>query len=109
MKLKEIFRFQDDCLVLNDNNLFTEVYKDFYPSELTLKNTNTSCSKTNYLDLTISIYQGRFRYISYDKRRSYNFDVINYPDLSGNVTIKASYGVFISELRRFCIKVLNLR
>ena len=103
MKLKEIFRFQDDCLVLNDNNLFTEIYKDFYPSELTLKNTNTSSSKTNYLDLTISIYQGRFRYISYDKRRSYNFDVINYPDLNGNVPIKASYGVFISELRRFCI------
>jgi len=32
----------------------------------------------------------------------YNFEVINYPDLAGNVPTSQSYGVFTSQLIRFC-------
>ena len=37
-----------------------------------------------------------------DKRQSYNFKVINYPDLISNVPIGPTYGVFTSQLLRFC-------
>ena len=36
----------------------------------------------NFLDLTISIYRGKFNVKLYDKRNDYTFDVINYPYLT---------------------------
>ena len=71
-------------------------------SAMELKNTNLSRDKCNFLDLTISVYQGKFIYRSYDKRRDFNFQVVNYPNLSGNIPASQSYGVFISQLVRFC-------
>ena len=55
-----------------------------------------------FLDLVISIVNGRFVYRSYDKRKDYNFEVINCPDLRSNVPRGPSYGVFNSQLIRFC-------
>ena len=37
----------------------------------------------------------------YDKRRDYDFEVISYPFLDGNIPKGQSYGVFISQLVRF--------
>ena len=59
--------------------------------------TNISVRKTNFLDLTISIYRGKFFVNLYDKRNDYNFDVINYPFLDGNIPKGQSYGIFISQ------------
>ena len=62
-----------------------------------VNNTNISARKCCYLDLTISIYQGKFRVTLYDKRKDYNFKVITYPFLDGNVPNNLSYGIFISQ------------
>ena len=43
-----------------------------------------------------------FFYEGYDKRHDFNFKVINYPDLTGNIPICQSHGVFVSQLMRFC-------
>ena len=37
----------------------------------------------------------------YDKRKYYNFKVISYPFLDGNIPNNFSYGIFISQLVRF--------
>ena len=37
----------------------------------------------------------------YDKRNDYDFEVINYPFLDGNIPKNQSYSVFISQLVRF--------
>ena len=37
----------------------------------------------------------------YDKRKDFNFDVISYPFLDGNIPTALSYGVFTSQLVRF--------
>ena len=63
--------------------------------------TNISVRKTNFLDLTISIYRGKFYIKLYDKRNDYDFEVINYPFLDGNIPKNQSYSVFISQLVRF--------
>ena len=101
-QLKDLFRYQDDLIVFNDKGYFDKVYKEIYPSELVLKNTNTTARKSNYLDLTISIVNGKFRYQLYDKRQDFPFMVINYPFINGNVPRVPSYGVYLSQIIRFC-------
>ena len=100
-KLEHIFRYQDDLLVFNDNGLFEEVLSEIYPPEMIVNKTNISVCKTNFLDLTISIFRGKFYVKLYDKRNDYSFEVINYPFLDGNIPKNQSYGVFISQLVRF--------
>ena len=65
-----------------------------------VNNTNISARKCCYLDLNISIYQEKFRVALYDKRKDYNFKVISYPFLKGNIPNNLSYGVFSSQLLR---------
>ena len=101
-KMSYIFRYQDDCIVLNDQGLFDELYKDIYPEELTLLNTNISPCKVTFLDLTISLHQGKFKHCLYDKRNDFDFSVITYPFLSGNIPKIPSYGVYLSQLLRIC-------
>ena len=70
--------------------------------------TNVSVQKTNFLDMTISIYtiqytlyRGKFYIKLYDKRNDYDFDVISFPYLDGNIPKGQSYGIFISQLIRY--------
>ena len=58
-----------------------------------------SCS---FLDLNIEIVDKKFKFKSYDKRSSFKFEIINYPDLSSNIPRNPSYGVFTSQLIRYC-------
>ena len=97
-----IYRYQDDAIVFNDNGLFSDIYGDIYPEELVLLNTNISKNSVNYLDLKITLSNGKFKYSLFDKRKDFNFDVISNPFLSGNIPKIPSYGVYISQLIRFC-------
>ena len=100
MKLSNTFRFQDDRIVMNDNEFFDTRYKD--PRELTLVNTNTSTRTVTFLDLGITLHHGKFKHHLYDKRNDFDFSVINYPLLSGNIPKIPSYGVYMSQLLRLC-------
>ena len=97
-----MFRYQDDCIVIDDDGLFAQHYEKMYPKEMVLNCTNLSPNKSNFLDLTISIYRQKFMYYSWDKRREFKFQVINYPNLSGNIPSNQSYGTYTSQLIRFC-------
>ena len=101
-KLQNLFRYQDDCLALNDSGEFSDHFILMYPSELNLKNTNISVAKCTFLDLLISIFRGKFFYKSFDKRNDFNFDVVKFPHLHGKIPRKPSYGVFTSQILRFC-------
>ena len=106
--ISNTFRYQDDCISLNDNDTFRHHYKNIYPIEMTLENTNISKAVCTFLDLRISIFRGKFRYCSYDKRKDFNFDICNFPDLNGNIPWGSSYGVFMSQLVRYCDINLNM-
>ena len=99
--LNNMFRYQDDCIVLNDCKQFVRYLNNIYPDEMVLENTNVNQNECNYLDLNIILNNGIFSYKSYDKREDYTFDVIRYPDLSGNIPCGPAYGVFISQCKRF--------
>ena len=66
-----------------------------------VNNTNISACKCNFLDMTISIYQGKFYFSLDDKHNDYDFDVISFLFLIGNIPKGQSYGVFISQLVRY--------
>ena len=100
-KMEHIYRFQDDLLALNDDGFLESVISLIYPPEMTVTKTNISVCKSTFLDLSISIYRGKFLVKLYDKRRDYSFEVISFPFLDGNVPKAPSYGVLISQLVRY--------
>ena len=63
--------------------------------EIKLDKTNVSVSKSHFLDMTISVFRGKFFIKLYDKRNDFDFDVINFPFLDGNIPKGQSYGIFI--------------
>ena len=65
-------------------------------------NTNVTNNHCNYLDLSIVLQNGKFKFTLFDKRNDFNFEVINYPYLSGNIPKIPSYGVYVSQLVRSC-------
>ena len=44
----------------------------------------------------------------YDKRDDFDFDIVNYPNLKGDVPRATSYGVYISQLVRFARACTNV-
>ena len=74
-----------------------------YPPELQLKKANTSNTEAPFLDLHLSISNGFVSSKIYDKRDDFDFDIVNFPFLDGDVPRRPSYGVhvYISQLIRF--------
>ena len=60
-----------------------------------------SLSQSFQLDLHHSIPNGFVSSKIYDKRDDFDFDIVNFPVLDGDVPHHASYGVYISQLIRF--------
>ena len=54
-----------------------------------------------FLDLHLSISDGFVKTKIYNKRDDFDFDIVNFPFLDGDVPRSASYGVYISQLIRF--------
>ena len=57
--------------------------------------------KTPFLDLHLSISNGFVSSKAYDKRDDFDFDIVNFPFLDGDVQRRPSYGVYIVQLIRF--------
>ena len=72
-----------------------------YPSELQLNKANVSDTEASFLDLHLSISDGFIQTKIYDKRDNFDFDIVNFPFLDGDVPRSTSYGVYISQLIRF--------
>ena len=84
-----------------DNNFFDSMGNRIYPSELQLNKANVSDAEASFLDLHLTISDGFEKTKIYDKRDDFDFDIVNYPFLDGDVPRSASYGVYISPLIRF--------
>ena len=53
------------------------------------------------MDLHLSISNGFVPSKIYDKRDDFDFDIVNFPFLDGDVLRRPSYGVYNSQLMRF--------
>ena len=72
-----------------------------YPSKLQLNKANASDTKAAFLDLHLSISNNIVSTKLYDKRDDFDFGIVNFPCLGGDVPRSTSYGVYISQLIRF--------
>ena len=93
-------RYLDDILNL-DNPFFGLLFDTIYPRELQLNKANNSDSVASFLDLHLSINENMIQTKIYDKRDDFNFNIVNFPFLDGDVPKATSYGVYISQLIRF--------
>ena len=92
-------RYLDDLLNM-DNPYFEQMVGQIYPTELQNK-ANSSDTEAPFLDLNLSITNGIVSSKIYDKRDDFNFEIVNFPLLDGDVLRSPSYGVYISQLIRF--------
>ena len=76
--------------------LILTMVNQIYPPELKLNKANTSDTESQLLDLHLSTING---FVS-SKRDDFDFDIVNFPFLDGDVPRRPSYGVYISQLIR---------
>ena len=93
-------RYLDDICNI-DNPYFDNFVSYIYPKELKLNKTNVSCTSVSFLDLDLNISNDIVTSKVYDKRDDFDFQIVNYPHLDGDVPRATSYGVYILQLIRF--------
>ena len=84
-----------------ENPYFELTVGKIYPTDLQLNKANSSDTEAPFLDLDLSITNGIVSSKFYDKRDDFNFEIVNFPFLDGDVPCSPSYDVFISQLIRF--------
>ena len=93
-------RYLDD-LLNSDNPYFEQMVGQIYPTEPTLNKANSYDTEAPFLDLNLSITNGIVSAKTYDKQDDFNFEIVNFPFLDGDVPRSPSYGVYISQFIRF--------
>ena len=90
-------KYIDDLLNI-DNIYFDQMVDRIYPTELQLNRAKSSDTETPFLDLNLCISNGRVSTKIYDKRVDFDFDIVNFPFLDGDVPRRTSYGVYLNLL-----------
>ena len=84
-----------------DNPYYEGMVNQIYPPRLQLNKANISDTEAPFLDLHLSVATGFVSSKINDKRNDFDFDIVNFPFLDGDVHRRASYGVYISQIIRF--------
>ena len=100
-------RYLDDLLNI-DNIYFDQLVGRIYLTELQSNKANSSYTEAPFLDLNLCISNGRVSTKIYDKRDDFDFNMVNFPYLDGDVPCRTSYGVNKSQLIRFARASSNL-
>ena len=96
-KFSNIFRLIDDLIAVNDGSEFENQYNEIFPTKLILKKENTSYTATTFLDLHLCINEGQIQTSLYDKRNSYNFNVVRFPYKSSTMPSKMFFATISAE------------
>ena len=79
--------------LLNIDNIYFDLMVDrIYPTELQLNRANSSNTDAPFLDLNLCISNGTVSTKIYDRRDDFDFDIVNFPFLDGDVPRRTSYG-----------------
>ena len=103
-----LFCYERDLMLsLSDNN---QMVGQIYSTELQLNEANSSDTEASFLDLNLSKTNGIVSSKTYHKRDDFNFEVVNFPFLDGDVPRSPSYGVYVQrKVRIGTIPELYLR
>ena len=95
-RFSNTFRFIDDLLTINDDNLFLENYKEIYPPELQL-NLESSGDAITFLDLSLTNENGHISTKLYDKRDNFPFSIVRLLFASSNIPSRMFYNCIGAE------------
>ena len=104
---KSTSRYLDDLLNI-DYPYFEGMVNRIYPPELQLNKANTSDTEAQFLDSHLSISNGFVSSKIYNKRDDFDFDIVNFPFLDGDVPHSTSYGVYISQIRLLVMWLISM-
>ena len=94
-------RYIDDLLMINNSDQMKQFMSEIYPEELVLVPDDTDGKSCPFLDMNVNIIDQIISTSIYDKRDAFDFPIVNFPNLSGNIPKNSSCGVFIGELIRY--------
>ena len=94
-------RYLNDLLNIN-NPYFEGTVNQMYPPELKLNNANTSDTEASFSDLHLSISNDFVSSKIYDKGDDFDFDIVNFPFLDGDVRRRPSYREYIFSSYKIC-------
>ena len=77
---------------------FDSLISQIYPLMLHLNKANSSETKAPFMALHLSILDVFISCKIYDKCDGFDFEIVNFPELDGDVPRRASYGDYISQL-----------
>ena len=89
-----ISRYLDDLLNI-DNIHFEHMVHRIYPAELQINKAKASDTESAFLDLNFLIHNDIVSTKIYDKRDDFNFDIVNFPFLDGDVPRRPFYGIYL--------------
>ena len=81
-----------------DNNFFDRMVNRIYLSQLQLNKANVSDTEASFLVLHLSISDGFVKTKIDDKRDDFDFGIVNFPFLDGDVPSSTSYGFIVFNL-----------
>ena len=87
-------RYSEDLFNI-ENPYFEQMVGQIYPTELQLNKANSSHTEAPILDLDFSFTNGIVSSKIYDKMNDFNFEIVNFLFLVGDVPSSPSYGVYI--------------
>ena len=79
-----------------------------YTTELQLNKASSFDTEAPFLNLNLCISNGTVSTKIYDQRDDFDFDMVCYPSLDGDVPRRTSYWVYISQLIGFARASSNL-
>ena len=91
-------RYLDDILNIN-NVYFDNTVSQIYHSELQLNKANTSDTEATFLDFYSSISNDIVSTKMFDKRDDFDFEIVDFPFLGGDVPRSTSYAQLIRFAR----------
>ena len=87
-----------DGLLNIDILYFEQTVGQIYPTELQLSKANSSDTEAPFSDLNLSIINDIVYSKFFNKRDNFNFGIVNFPFLDGDIPHSSSYGVFFLSL-----------
>ena len=100
----------DDINPKNNFGNFAKFKDSIYAPGLQINKENTGSSHTSMLDINMDIDPTfhTFSTYLYDKRNSFGFPIVKYPDLCSNIHSKTCYNTFVTQLLRISQVCNNL-
>ena len=87
--------------MINNADQMKKYMSDIYPKELVLVPDDTDGHSCPFLDMQVTIDDSIISTSLYAKRDAFDFPIVNFPTLTGNIPHKSSYGVFTGEAVRY--------